>query len=132
MEKNEIEQTAEPIGELVLQTVAMPADANAYGDIFGGWLVSQMDLGGAVLAHRRARNRVTTVAIDKMVFLKPVYVGDLVCCYADVVHLGHSSIAIQLQVWVHRMRFGIEEQAATGVFTFVAINEEGRPKNIDW
>jgi acyl-CoA thioesterase YciA len=124
--------TTQPIGELVLQTVAMPADANAYGDIFGGWLVSQMDLGGAVLAHRRAQNRVTTVAIDKMVFLKPVYVGDLVCCYAEVLHTGHSSIAIQLEVWAHRMRFGLEEQVAAGVFTFVAINEEGRPKAIAW
>ncbi len=121
-----------PDGELVLQTVAMPADANAYGDIFGGWLVSQMDLGGAVLAHQRARNRVTTVAIDQMVFIKPVYIGDLVCCYATVIKTGHSSIAIKLQVWAIRMRYGIEEQVAEGTFTFVAIDENGKPKPIEW
>lgn len=121
-----------PEGELVLQTVAMPADANAYGDIFGGWLVSQMDLGAAVLAHQRAHNRVTTVAIDRMVFLKPVFVGDLVCCYASVLKTGHSSITIQVQVWVKRMRYEAEEQAAKGVMTFVAIDEQGRSKRIDW
>jgi acyl-CoA thioesterase YciA len=125
-------EVIEPQGELVLQTVAMPADANAYGDIFGGWLVSQMDLGGAVLAHQRARNRVTTVAIDKMVFLRPLYIGDLVCCYGSVIKTGHSSITIDLQVWAHRMRYGTVEQVGAGTFTFVAINEEGRPKNIDW
>lgn len=121
-----------PTGELVIQTVAMPADANAHGDIFGGWLVSQMDIGGAVLAHQRANNRVTTVAIDCMVFLKPVYVGDLVCCYASVVKTGHSSISVHLEVWAKRMRYGAVEQVAEGVFTFVAIDANGRPKVIDW
>lgn len=122
----------EPAGQLVLQTVAMPADANAYGDIFGGWLVSQMDLGGAILAHQRARNRVTTVAIDKMVFLKPVYVGDLIGCYAEVVKTGHSSITITVQVWVNRMRLGAREHVAEGIFTFVALDQDRRPKVIDW
>jgi acyl-CoA thioesterase YciA len=121
-----------PTGELVIQTVAMPADANAYGDIFGGWLVSQMDLGAAVLAHQRAHNRVTTVAIDKLIFIKPVYVGDLVCCYAEVIKTGHSSITIQLQVFVSRMRIGSHEQVAEGVFTFVAIDDNRRPKLIQW
>lgn len=121
-----------PLGELVIQTVAMPADANAYGDIFGGWLVSQMDVGAAVLAHQRAHNRVTTVAIDKLVFMKPVYVGDLVCCYGNTLKTGHSSITIQLQVFVSRMRIGAREQVAEGIFTFVAIDDNGRPKPIDW
>lgn len=124
--------SAHPEGELLLQTVAMPADTNANGDIFGGWLVSQMDLGGAILANQRARNRVTTVAIDRMVFLKPVYVGDLVCCYGEVIKTGHSSIAIKIQVWAVRMRFGLHEQVTEGIFTFVAINDEGRPKEIPW
>src|SRR5579864_3693457 len=122
----------EPIGELVIQTVAMPADANAYGDIFGGWLVSQMDVGAAVLAHQRAHNRVTTVAIDKLVFMKPVYIGDLVCCYANVLKTGHSSITIHLKVFASRMRIGAHEQVAEGVFTFVAIDEKGCPKTINW
>lgn len=121
-----------PEGELVIQTIAMPNNANVYGDIFGGWLVSQMDLGGAILAHRRADNRVTTVAIDRMAFLKPVYVGDLVCCYASVFKTGRSSIAIKLDVWVIRMRVGKKEHVTEGVFTYVAIDEQGKPKPIAW
>lgn len=119
-------------GELVLKTVAMPANANAHGDIFGGWLVSQMDLGGAVLALQRAKTRVTTVAIESMAFLKPVYVGDLVCCYASVVKTGHSSITIKIEVWAERMRYGDAEQVTEGIFTFVALDESGRPKTIQW
>ncbi len=119
-------------GELVLKTVAMPADANAYGDIFGGWLVSQMDLGGANLAHQCARNRVATVAIDGMAFLKPVYVGDLVCCYASILKTGSSSISIKIQVWAHRMRYGTHELVTEGTFTFVALDELGKPQKIDW
>jgi acyl-CoA thioesterase YciA len=119
-------------GELVLQTVAMPADSNVYGDVFGGWLVSQMDLGGAILAHKRAKNRVTTVAIDKMTFIKPVYVGDLVCCFAHVVKTGRSSIVIQMTVWAIRMRIHERVLVAEGTFTYVAIDEKGKSKAIDW
>ena len=121
----------EPSGELVIQTVAMPADANAYGDIFGGWLLSQMDVGGAVLAHQRAHNRVATVAIDQLTFIKPVYVGDLVSCYAKILKTGYSSITIQLQVFASRMRLGAHDKVAQGLFTFVAIHEQGRPKSIN-
>lgn len=119
-------------GELVLQTVAMPADANVYGDMFGGWLVSQMDLGGAILAHQRANNRVTTVAIDRMAFIKPVYIGDLVCCYAKVLKTGRSSIAIHVQVWAIRMRIHERVKVTEGTFTYVAIDEKGQSKAIDW
>lgn len=121
-----------PEGELVLQTVAMPANANVYGDIFGGWLMSQMDLGGAILAHQKARNRVTTVALDRMSFLKPVYVGDLVCCYAQVLKTGRSSITIKVQVWVVRMRIRERVQVTEGVFTYVALDEKGHSKPIQW
>lgn len=121
-----------PIGELVLQTVAMPSNANVYGDIFGGWLVSQMDLGGAVLAHQKARNRVTTVAIDQMVFIKPLYIGDLVCCYADILKTGRSSITIKIQVWAVRMRIREKLLIAEGIFTYVALDEGGRSKPINW
>jgi acyl-CoA thioesterase YciA len=121
-----------PEGELVIQTLAMPNNANVYGDIFGGWLVSQMDLGGAILAHRCAKNRVTTVAIERMAFLKPVYIGDLVCCYASVFKTGRTSITIKLDVWVIRMRMGAKEHVTEGLFTFVAIDEKGKPKHIDW
>jgi len=121
-----------PAGELVLQTVAMPANANAYGDIFGGWLVSQMDLGGAILAHQKARNRVTTVAIDHMSFLKPVYIGDLVCCYAQVIKTGHSSISINIQVWAVRLRIRERVHVTEGIFTYVALDEQGHSKPIQW
>jgi acyl-CoA thioesterase YciA len=121
-----------PEGELVLQTVAMPSDTNAYGDIFGGWLVSQMDLGGAILAHRQAKNRVTTVAIDSMSFIKPVFVGDLVCCYAKKVKTGRSSIHVKLQVWVQRLRLGNYEQVTEGLFVYVALDKKRRPKTIRW
>lgn len=122
----------EPQGELVLQTVAMPADANAYGDIFGGWLLSQMDLGGSVLAHHRAKNRVTTVAIQHMSFIKPVFIGDLICCYAKIEKTGRSSITIKVEVWVNRMR--VEERALVteGIFTYVALDENRQPKHIQW
>jgi len=124
--------SSSPEGELVLQTLAMPASANVYGDIFGGWLVSQMDIGGAVLAHMRAQNRVTTVAIDRMSFLKPVYVGDLVCCYAKVLKTGRSSITIKVQVWVIRMRMKERVQVTEGIFTYVALDEKGKSKPIQW
>jgi len=132
MNKSNASDTVEPDGELVIQTLAMPADANVYSDIFGGWLVSQMDLGGAVLAHRRAQNRVTTVAIDRMSFIKPVFVGDLVCCYAKVLKTGRSSITIKVDVWVSRMRVGDIEHVTEGTFTYVAIGDDRRPKTIDW
>lgn len=121
-----------PSGELVLQTVAMPKDANAYGDIFGGWLLSQMDLGGSVLAHYRASNRVTTVAIERMSFIKPVLVGDLVSCYAEIEKTGRSSITIKLEVWVHRMRIDEIVLVTEGVFTYVALDENRKPKTIQW
>jgi acyl-CoA thioesterase YciA len=120
------------VGELVLQTVAMPADANATGDIFGGWLLCQMDLGGAVLAHRLARNRVATVGIEHMAFIKPVYVGDLVCCYASKLKTGHSSITIKLEVWAVRTRIYEKVRVAEGLFTYVALDDAGKSKSIQW
>lgn len=91
-----------PNGELVLRTLAMPADTNANGDIFGGWLMSQMDIGGAIQAKEIAQGRVVTVRVDGMTFLKPVAVGDVVCCYARCIKTGHSSITINIEVWVKR------------------------------
>src|ERR1700722_2784024 len=88
----------QPEGELVVRTIAMPADTNRYGDMFGGWLVSQMDIGGAVLAHKITRTHTTTVAIDLMVFIRPVFVGDVVSCYAKVVKRGRTSIGVAVEV----------------------------------
>lgn len=92
-----------PNGELVLRTLAMPADTNANGDIFGGWLMSQMDIGGAIQAKEIAQGRVVTVRVDGMTFLKPVAVGDVVCCYARCIKTGHSSITINIEVWVKKV-----------------------------
>ena len=119
-------------GELVIRTIAMPADTNKYGDMFGGWVVSQMDLGGAILAHSCARQPMTTVAIDSMVFIKPIFVGDLVSCYAEVARRGTTSVTIHVEVWVQRHQDGSIHQVTKGLFTFVAINEAGRPIAIDW
>lgn len=121
-----------PEGELVIKTIAMPADANRYGDIFGGWLVSQMDLGGAVLAHACSQNRMTTVAIDKMVFIRPVYVGDVVSCFAKVEKRGNTSVAIAVEVWVERMKDDKQQKVTAGIFTYVSIDEKGKPTPIVW
>lgn len=105
----------------------MPADTNANGDIFGGWLVSQMDLGGAVLARATANSRVTTVAIDSMSFIRPVNVGDVVTCYARILSIGRTSMKIDVEVWVQRSAHETLLQVTEGKFTFVAIDASGRP-----
>lgn len=121
-----------PQGELVVKTIAMPANTNRYGDMFGGWLVSQMDLGGAVMAHKCSRNRMTTVAIDSMVFIRPVYVGDLVCCYAQIAKRGNTSVTIDIEVWVERFEDHTRHKVTEGLFTFVSIDDNGRPTPIVW
>jgi acyl-CoA thioesterase YciA len=92
----------QPKGELVIRTIAMPADTNPNGDIFGGWLMSQMDLGSGILAAKTAKTRVVTVAMEGMSFLHPVWVGDTVDCYAWVERIGRTSMVIPVDVWVHR------------------------------
>ena len=107
-----------PRGELVTQTIAMPRDTNRNGDIFGGWLVSQMDLGGAILASKVAKARVVTVAMEGMSFLHPVRVGDTVACYARLERIGNSSIRIPIEVWANRFMTG-EEIVVDGGMTRV-------------
>ena len=113
-----------------LRTVAMPADANANGDIFGGWLMSQMDLAGGVHAHQVAKGRTVTVAVDGMSFHLPVQIGDLVTCYCETVRIGRTSITIKVDTWVKRRSSGHEEKVTEGLFTFVAIDAEGNPRII--
>lgn len=117
-----------PTGEITLQTVPLPADSNANGDIFGGWLMSQMDLGASVLARRRARGRVATVAAEAMQFLKPVKIGDVVSIHAEMLREGRSSMRIGLEVWVTREPDEARFKVTEAVFTFVAIDEEGRSR----
>ncbi|MGB3621896.1 acyl-CoA thioesterase [Ketobacter sp. MCCC 1A13808] len=119
-----------PQGELTLQTVALPSDANAEGDIFGGWLVSQMDLAGAVTANRLARGRVATVALDSMVFLRPVAVGSVVSCYTTVKDIGRSSMAIVVEVWAQHYSDAECRKVTEGQFTFVAIDENRRTRPV--
>lgn len=126
-----VPQERKPAGALLLRTLAMPADTNPNGDIFGGWLMSQMDMGGAILAKELARGRVVTVAVDAITFLKPVAVGDVVCCYGECIKVGNSSLKIKLEIWVKKVasepigeRYCVTEAA----FTYVAVDPHGRPR----
>ncbi len=113
-----------------LRSVAMPADANPNGDIFGGWLMSQMDLAGGAHAYQEANGRTATVAVDAMSFHLPVQIGDLVSCYCETIRVGHTSITIKVETWVKRRSNGREEKVTEGLFTFVAIDDEGRPRPV--
>ena len=124
-----------PKGSLILRTLAMPADTNPNGDLFGGWLMSQMDIAGGILAKETAHSRVATVAVDSFKFLKPVKVGDVVCCYGRVLRIGTTSIAIDLEVWVKHVRRETEEEwprfkVTEAIFTYVAIDGEGNKRTI--
>jgi acyl-CoA thioesterase YciA len=120
--------TTQPKGELMLRTLAMPADTNANGDIFGGWIVSQMDLAANMLVRKIARQKSVTVAIDKMVFKEPVHVGDTICVYCEVQKMGRTSIAVDVKVWaVDYERHNDRRHVTAGVFTFVVIDDNGRP-----
>lgn len=112
--------------ELVIRTIAMPADTNFNGDIFGGWLVSQMDLGGAVAARKAVNGRIVTVAIDSMKFIKPVNVGDTVCIYAEKVKEGTTSVAFNISAYVTRQGIHCHEKVTEARFTYVHINEKGK------
>ncbi len=114
-------------GDLVIRTVAMPEYTNFNGDIFGGWVMSQMDMGAGIVATRISKKRVTTVAVDKMVFLNPVKVGDLVSCYGELLKIGNTSMTIKIEVWILRKLTVQEIKVTEGIFTFVAIDEHGRP-----
>lgn len=118
----------EPAGEIVIRSIAMPADTNPNGDIFGGWLMSQMDLGASTLAHQRAAGRVATVAVDGMTFLSPVFVGDQVTVHARMVSTGRTSMRIFVEAW-RRTRAGQASIKVTqATFVFVAIDEQRRPR----
>ncbi len=120
-------KTNAPHGDLMLRTRAMPADTNASGDIFGGWLLAQMDIAGGIAAERRAQGRVVTVAIDAMVFHRPVFVGDVLSAYAALRRVGTTSLAYMVEAWVQRRHDGGDEKVTDGVFTYVAIDEARRP-----
>lgn len=116
-----------PKGELVIRTIAMPADTNPSGDIFGGWIMSQMDLGSGIVAAKTSQSRVVTVAMEGLSFLQPVRVGDTVACYAWIEKIGRTSMTIPVEVWVQRYRSGEQVRVTQGVFTYVAVDAEGKP-----
>lgn len=117
--------TVAPTGEARLQTLAMPADTNPSGDIFGGWLLSQMDVAGAIHAKRRARGRVVTVGIEAMDFHLPVYVGDQVSCFCETLSVGRTSVVVRVETWVMRSDLSEELKVTEGTFTYVAVDETG-------
>ena len=120
-----------PQGEMVLRTLAMPADTNANGDIFGGWLMSQMDIGGAILAKEIAEGRVVTVRVDGMTFLKPVAVGDVVSCHARCIRTGSSSMTINVEVWIKKVSsepLGLRYCTTEAMFVYVAVDAAGQSR----
>ena len=122
-----------PEGELLLRTATMPADTNANGDIFGGWIMSQMDIAGAIMAKEVAQGRVVTVAVESIVFHKPVKVGDVVCCYGQLIRVGKSSLSINLEIWVKPILRETEERCprfkvTDAQFTYVAVDDSGKKR----
>ncbi|HLT78549.1 MAG TPA: acyl-CoA thioesterase [Ferrovibrio sp.] len=117
-------------GEPVIRTAPMPADMNGNGDIFGGWVLSQMDIAGGIVAARRAQGRVATVAVDAMTFHQPIKVGDVVSIYGEVIRVGRSSMAVKLETIVARRLDPTEIRVTEGVYTYVAIDENGRPRPV--
>ena len=127
---NPIDENPRPQGELALQTVAMPKDTNANGDIFGGWLLSQMDIAGGVAAAEVAGGRVATVAIQGMSFLTHVHVGALVSCYCDILDTGRSSVRVLIEVWINSQHDGEPIKVTEGEFIYVAIDDNKRTRTI--
>ena len=119
--------TTPPTTEPALRAIAMPADTNPHGDIFGGWLLCQMDLAGTTVATRRAKGRVVTVAITAMTFHRPVVVGDEVSCFAAIERIGNTSITVKIESWVRRGVGDTLIKVTEGVFTYVAVDSDGRP-----
>ena len=122
--------TEEPRGDLAVRTLAMPADTNPAGDIFGGWLMSLMDVAGGIAAGGLAQGRVATVAATDMAFLRPVKVGDVICCYTDLTRKGRTSLTFRVEAWVLRQRLGDRIKVTSADFTYVALDEAGRPRPV--
>jgi acyl-CoA thioesterase YciA len=119
-----------PNGELTTRTMAMPADSNPSGDIFGGWVLSQMDIAAGICARERARCRVVTVALDGMHFIRPVKIGDILCVYTGIERVGNTSMDIHVEAWVQRGLTHRMVKVTQANFTFVALDDDGRPKPV--
>lgn len=117
-------------GELTVRTMAMPKDTNPIGDIFGGYLLSQMDIAGGIYTQKIAQGRTVTIAVDSMTFHKPLNVGDILCCYCDTIKIGRTSIAVKVEAWTIRQFQSEREKITEGVFTYVAIDENRKPRPV--
>ena len=120
----------EPTGTLTIRTLAMPADTNPAGDIFGGWVMSQMDIAGAIAAVERAGGRVATVAVDSMSFIAPVKVGDILCVYTSIERVGSTSITVAIEAWARRERHRGRDKVTSGRFVYVALDESGKKLDV--
>ena len=121
----------QPKGTLATRVMAMPADTNPSGDIFGGWLLGQMDSAGGSFSRRYAGCQTVTVALDSMSFLRPVFVGDMVCCYCELVKVGKTSMAVKIEAWAVREYSSERIKVTEGVFSYVAIDRDRRPRSIE-
>lgn len=130
MQDSDDDAAEHPRGDLTLRTLAMPADVNVSGDIFGGWVLAQMDIASGIIAGARAKGRVATIAVDAMKFIRPVKVGDVLCIYGHVARVGRTSMGIGLEAWVLRNRIGAREKVTEATFTYVAIDEAGKPRDV--
>ncbi|WP_321342620.1 acyl-CoA thioesterase [Breoghania sp.] len=129
-EKVAVDDVEEPRGDLTTRTLAMPADTNPAGDIFGGWVMSQMDIAGGLAANQTAKGRVVTVAVDAMHFIRPVKVGDVLCVYTEVTKTGRSSINVHVEAWALRALKQVREKVIQAQFTYVAVDANGKPRPI--
>ena len=120
----------EPKGALTIRTLAMPADTNPAGDIFGGWVMSQMDIAGAIAAVERAKGRVVTVAVEAMTFIAPVKVGDILCVYTTIERVGTTSITVAVEAWARRNRLDDRVKVTEGHFVYVALGDDGRKRPV--
>lgn len=123
-------ETPPPLEQLTLRMIAMPQDTNPHGDIFGGWIVSLMDMAGGTVAIHSSKGRAVLAAIDKMSFLRPVFVGDEVSCYAHMVKTGTTSMQISVEAWVRRPQNGDIHKVTEGLLTFVAIDKDRKPRAV--
>jgi acyl-CoA thioesterase YciA len=123
-------QDGKPRGDLTVRISAMPGDTNANGDIFGGWVLSRMDQAGGIAAVQRTQGRAVTIAVDAMTFIRPVRVGDVLEVYTQIEHIGRTSLKIHIEAWARRFRTYVQEKVTDATFTFVAIDEHGKPRAV--
>lgn len=125
--KEDFDLNATPRGELAIRTQAMPADTNPNGDIFGGWVLSHMDIAGGIVSCKRAKGRCVTVAVESMKFHRPVRVGDILCCYVEILNVGTTSIKTHIEAYITQFNAETRIKVTEGTFIYVAIDDAGRP-----